>query len=146
MAKSKPAHSDPTIQPHDPRSPEEVQDDAIGDEPKTLDLADEVAKLKAELAAKTAEADDASAKLAALTAAPAPVALDGPKRKFVVAVTDAPTWCVEAVHESLAFAAYCKASGMISTPHVPSVVAVADNHPLGKAPFAFPGPGEGLPK
>lgn len=140
MAKSKPLN-DPTIQPPDA----DPQGDA-GDELQTLDLTDEVAKLRAELAAKTAEADAAAAKLAELTAAPPAINFDGPKRRFVVAVPDAPTWCVEAPHESLAFDTYKKVSGMIATPHTPSVVPVADNHPLGKAPFPFPGPGDGLPK
>lgn len=158
MAKSKPIN-DPTIQP-----PDETLAGSDGDDPKELDPAEEIAKLRAELAAKTAEADaaaklaeesaklrdeaiakhvEASDKLAelgekyyeAITArTPPAINFDGPLRKFVVAVQDAPTWCVEAPHESLAFDAYKKASGMIATPHVPSVTAAHADHPLGKAP------------
>lgn len=140
MAKSKPIN-DPTIQP-----PDETLQGGDGDDPKELDPADEIAKLRAELAAKTAEADAAAAKLAELTAAPPAINFDGPLRKFVVAVQDAPTWCVEAPHESLAFDAYKKASGMIATPHVPSVTAAHADHPLGKAPWPFPESGAGLSK
>lgn len=101
------------------------------DAPPT-DPAAEIERLKAELAAKTAEADAAAAKIAELQAASPVVSLDGPKRKFVVSVQDAPTWVVEAVHESLAFEAYKAAVGMIATPHTPVVRTAADDAPLGR--------------
>lgn len=123
MAKSKPAIDSTIVPPTDADLPTD---------PADVDPQAEIERLKAELAAKTAEADAAAAKLAELQAAPPAVSLDGPKRKFVVSVQDAPTWVVEAVHESLAFEAYKAAVGMIATSHQPTVRAAADDAPLGR--------------
>lgn len=140
MAKSKPA-VDSSIIPPDNRSPEDVTEDLAGTDADPRDA--ELAQLRADLAAKDEQIRQLSTPMVGVSDA---INFNGPPKRFVVAVTDAATWVVEAPHESLAFDAYKRAVGMIATPHTPNVRPVADDYPLGRFSPTFPGPGEGLPK
>jgi hypothetical protein len=123
-AKSKPADAAPEIEPATPA-------EAPPAEP-TPEQA-EIAKLRAEL-------EEAKARVAAAEAKASPAApdLSGPMRKFIVSLQYADTFVVEAPHESLAFEAYKRASGVIRSDYSPEVREASPDAKLGKVRKTFP--------
>lgn len=74
-----------------------------------------------ELAAKDAEIERLKAELAAAKS-PAPVAAPpGTHPRWQVSLKDAASWVVEAPDASNAFDAYKRATGLLSTPHSPTI-------------------------
>lgn len=86
--------------------------------------ADEIDRLKAEVAAKNAE-------IQRLLAMPANlINPDGPAKRFRVELQHGPTWVVEAPHAALAFDVYKRETGVIGTEYEPTVSEVAADTPL----------------
>jgi len=75
----------------------------------------EIARLRAELAARTPSAP-----------------LVSPSGKYLVRVTDGPDWIVAAADGANALVAYKKAVGMTSSPHEFSATPVGDEVPVGR--------------
>lgn len=98
--------------------------------PADLGGNDRVAELEAQLAAARAERDAHAAELARVKAGPLPFAAQ-PGQRFLVKLTDSPSWVVEPDPGEHPWEAYKRATGVQSSIHTPEIHPT--DAPVGRA-------------
>ena len=116
----------------------EIVDQTPSDRIGSVALDAEMIGVLAENESKQAEIDALRAELARMRSDTAvyashelPQKIDGSWPKFLVKVEAAPEWVVQAPHAGLAFEAYKRVTGLISSPHAPAICA-ADSLETGR--------------